>query len=116
MECLPLMMQAEDRPEMDQGVEPPALQEQYRTAIRNTDNDSHETPVVGAFNAAINRRNPSEISDLITEDLTFVDSAGRIVSRRKNMTAQTISPISGKDYLLVVAAKGGLSIKPVPSG
>lgn len=48
---------------------------------------STEINVVKAFIAAINRRNLIEISDLITEDHTFVDSTGRIVSRRKNMTA-----------------------------
>jgi len=36
---------------------------------------SNEINVVKAFIAAINRRNLSEISDLMTEDHTFVDSA-----------------------------------------
>ena len=48
---------------------------------------SSEINVVKAFIAAINRRNPSAISDLMTEDHTFVDSAGRIESGRENMTA-----------------------------
>jgi limonene-1,2-epoxide hydrolase len=48
---------------------------------------SNEINVVKAFIAAINRRNPSEISDLMTEDHTFVDSGGRIQSGRENMTA-----------------------------
>jgi limonene-1,2-epoxide hydrolase len=48
---------------------------------------SNEINVVKAFIAAINRRNPSAISDLMTEDHTFVDSAGRIESGRENMTA-----------------------------
>jgi ketosteroid isomerase-like protein len=48
---------------------------------------SNEIEVVKAFVAAINRRSPSEISDLMTEDHTFVDSAGRIESGRENMTA-----------------------------
>ena len=48
---------------------------------------SNEIDVVKAFIAAINRRNPSEISDLMTEDHTFVDSGGRIQSGRENMTA-----------------------------
>ncbi len=48
---------------------------------------STEINVVKAFIAAINRRNPSEISDLMTKDHTFVDSAGRIQSGRQNMTA-----------------------------
>jgi hypothetical protein len=48
---------------------------------------SNEIDVVRAFIAAINRRSPSEISDLMTEDHTFVDSAGRIESGREKMTA-----------------------------
>jgi limonene-1,2-epoxide hydrolase len=48
---------------------------------------SNEINVVMAFIRAINRRNPSEISDLMTEDHTFVDSVGRIKSGRENMTA-----------------------------
>jgi ketosteroid isomerase-like protein len=48
---------------------------------------SNEINVVNAFIAAINRRSPSEISDLMTEDHTFVDSAGRVESGRENMTA-----------------------------
>jgi ketosteroid isomerase-like protein len=48
---------------------------------------SDEIDVVRAFIAAINRHSPSEISDLMTEDHTFVDSAGRIESGRENMTA-----------------------------
>ena len=48
---------------------------------------SKEINVVKAFIAAINRRNPSEISDLMTEDHTFVESAGRIESGREKMTA-----------------------------
>ena len=48
---------------------------------------SNEIKVVRAFIAAINRRNPSEISGLMTEDHTFVDSGGRIQSGRENMTA-----------------------------
>lgn len=48
---------------------------------------SNEINVVKAFIAAINRRSPPEISDLMTEDHTFVDSAGRVESGRDNMTA-----------------------------
>jgi limonene-1,2-epoxide hydrolase len=48
---------------------------------------SQEIAVVEAFIAAINRRAPSEISDLMTEDHTFVDSGGRSLSGRENMTA-----------------------------
>jgi ketosteroid isomerase-like protein len=48
---------------------------------------SNEIDVVKAFIAAINRRAPSEISALMTEDHTFVDSGGGIQSGRKNMTA-----------------------------
>ena len=48
---------------------------------------STEIDVVKAFIAAINRRSPPEISDLMTEDHTFVDSGGRVESGRQNMTA-----------------------------
>jgi limonene-1,2-epoxide hydrolase len=48
---------------------------------------SNEIDVVKAFIAAINRRNSSEISDLMTEDHTFVDSGGGMQSGRENMTA-----------------------------
>jgi hypothetical protein len=48
---------------------------------------SNEINVVTAFIAAINRRNSSEISGLMTEDHTFVDSRGGIQSGRENMTA-----------------------------
>ncbi len=48
---------------------------------------SNQIDVVEAFIAAINRRAPSEISSLMTEDHTFVDSGGRIQSGRENMTA-----------------------------
>jgi len=48
---------------------------------------STEIDVVTAFVAAINRRNPHEICDLMTEDHTFVDSRGRVESGRQKMTA-----------------------------
>lgn len=48
---------------------------------------STEIDVVNAFVAAINRRNPHEMSDLMTEDHTFVDSRGRVESGRPKMTA-----------------------------
>jgi len=48
---------------------------------------SNEIDVVKAFVAAINRRSPPEVSDMMTEDHTFVDSRGRIQSGRQNMTA-----------------------------
>ncbi len=48
---------------------------------------SNEIDVVKAFIRAINRRAPSEISALMTEDHTFVDSGGSIQSGRENMTA-----------------------------
>jgi len=48
---------------------------------------STEIDVVNAFVAAINRRNPHEICDLMTEDHTFVDSGGRVESGRQKMTA-----------------------------
>lgn len=43
--------------------------------------------VVKAFIAAINRHQPAEISALMTEDHTFVDSGGGIQSGRQEMTA-----------------------------
>ena len=46
-----------------------------------------EIDVVEAFIAAINRRIPSQISCLMAEDHTFVDSGGRSLSGRENMTA-----------------------------
>jgi hypothetical protein len=48
---------------------------------------SREINVVAAFIAAINRHVPSEISAIMTEDHTFVDSGGRSRSGRANMTA-----------------------------
>jgi uncharacterized protein (TIGR02246 family) len=48
---------------------------------------SSEINVVESFIAAINRHDPSALSNLMTEDHTFVDSAGRIHSGRENMTA-----------------------------
>jgi limonene-1,2-epoxide hydrolase len=48
---------------------------------------SNQISVVQAFIAAINRRSPREMADLMTEDHTFVDSAGRIESGRETMTA-----------------------------
>jgi ketosteroid isomerase-like protein len=48
---------------------------------------SNEIDTVRAFIASINRRNPSEISDLMTDDHTFVDSVGRIESGRRRMIA-----------------------------
>ena len=48
---------------------------------------SNEIKVVEAFIAATNRRVPSEISNLMTEDHTFVDSGGAVKSGREKMTA-----------------------------
>jgi limonene-1,2-epoxide hydrolase len=48
---------------------------------------SDEIKVVEAFIAAINRRSPSEISSLMTEDHTFIDSGGATQAGRENMTA-----------------------------
>lgn len=48
---------------------------------------SNEINVVKAFIAAINQRDPSAISALMTEDHTFIDPAGQIVSGRSNMIA-----------------------------
>jgi ketosteroid isomerase-like protein len=42
---------------------------------------------VKAFIAAINRRSPSEICTLMTEDHTFIDSGGGTQSGRESMTA-----------------------------
>ena len=47
----------------------------------------NETDVVRAFIAAINRRSAHEISDLMTEDHTFVDSRGTVEFGREKMTA-----------------------------
>ncbi len=47
---------------------------------------SSATDIVRAFIAAINRRNLMEISDLMAEDHTFVDSAGTVVTGRQKMT------------------------------
>jgi limonene-1,2-epoxide hydrolase len=49
--------------------------------------NSHEIKVVEAFIAAINRRDMAELSNLMTEDHTFVDPAGRSLSGRENMMA-----------------------------
>jgi uncharacterized protein (TIGR02246 family) len=57
-----------------------------QAGARNT-MDAKEIHVVEAFIAAINRRDPAELSNLMTEDHTFVDSAGRIQSGRETMTA-----------------------------
>jgi ketosteroid isomerase-like protein len=43
--------------------------------------------VARAFAAAINRRKPQEISALMTEDHTFVDSLGHRVEGRRTMEA-----------------------------
>jgi len=48
---------------------------------------SDEINVVEAFIAAINRRAPSEIFGLMTEDHTFIDSGGRVQSGRESMIA-----------------------------
>ncbi len=48
---------------------------------------ANEIKVVEAFIAAINRHDPVELSNLMTEDHTFVDPAGRSHSGRETMTA-----------------------------
>jgi ketosteroid isomerase-like protein len=48
---------------------------------------SKEINVVKAFIAAINQRDPSVISALMTEDYTFIDPSGQIVSGRSKMIA-----------------------------
>jgi len=47
--------------------------------------DSNEIDVVKAFIAAINKGNVSQLTSLMTEDHTFVDSGGRVESGRDNM-------------------------------
>jgi ketosteroid isomerase-like protein len=47
----------------------------------------NEINVVKAFIAAINRRDLSELSSLMAEDHTFVDSLGAVQSGRENMIA-----------------------------
>jgi len=47
----------------------------------------NEIHVVESFIAAINRHAPIELSNLMTEDHTFIDPAGRAISGRENMTA-----------------------------
>jgi len=47
---------------------------------------SNEINVVKAFIAAINRHNPSEMYDLMTEDHTLIDSGGRVETGREKMT------------------------------
>lgn len=49
---------------------------------------SNEISIVEAFIAAINRRDPYAISDLMTDDHTFIDSSGRIQSGRESMTTR----------------------------
>ncbi len=48
---------------------------------------SNEIDVVKAFIAAINRRDLSELSSLMSEDHTFVDSGGTTQSGRETMPA-----------------------------
>jgi predicted ester cyclase len=48
---------------------------------------SNEIDIVKAFIAAINRRAPSEISNLMAEDHVFVDSTGTSHPGREKMTA-----------------------------
>jgi|SRR5580658_2742941 ketosteroid isomerase-like protein len=49
--------------------------------------NSSEINVVEAFIAAINRHDIADLSNLMTEDHTFVDPAGKSVSGRENMSA-----------------------------
>jgi len=49
--------------------------------------NSHEIKVVEAFIAATNRHDLVELSNLMTEDHTFVDPTGRNHSGRETMTA-----------------------------
>jgi limonene-1,2-epoxide hydrolase len=45
-----------------------------------------EINTVKALIAAINQRNPSEISSMMTEDHVFIDSAGNVAEGREKMT------------------------------
>ncbi|MEK0336727.1 MAG: nuclear transport factor 2 family protein [Nitrosopumilus sp.] len=47
--------------------------------------DSKEIAVVRDFITAINQGNASQLSSLMTEDHTFVDSRGKVESGRENM-------------------------------
>jgi ketosteroid isomerase-like protein len=49
--------------------------------------ESKEIAIVRDFVAAINQGNTSRLSSLMTEDHTFIDSAGRVESGRENMTS-----------------------------
>jgi uncharacterized protein (TIGR02246 family) len=51
--------------------------------MKDISNDAH---VVAAFIAAINRHDPAALAELMSEDHTFIDSSGRRVSGRKEMT------------------------------
>jgi len=48
---------------------------------------SKEIEVVEAFISAINRHAPSEISELMTDDHSFIDSRGKIQTGREKMIA-----------------------------
>lgn len=49
--------------------------------------DSNEIGVVKAFIAAINHGNVSQLSGLMTEEHTFIDSCGNVESGHDNMTS-----------------------------
>lgn len=57
-------------------------------ALRRQDprTDSNEIAVVRAFIAAINQRDVAQLSRLMTEDHSFVDSGGKVESGRDKMT------------------------------
>ncbi|HTA30446.1 MAG TPA: nuclear transport factor 2 family protein [Candidatus Cybelea sp.] len=48
--------------------------------------NSQEIKIVEAFIAAINRHDVAELANLMTEDHTFVDAAGRSISGRESMS------------------------------
>jgi limonene-1,2-epoxide hydrolase len=48
---------------------------------------SPDANVIAAFASAINRHDVAAMSDLMSEDHTFIDSRGRTVSGRKEMVA-----------------------------
>ena len=74
-----------DVPSAMTGVPMWILQKKAPRTSAFVDMDSNEIDVVKAFIAAINKGNVAELSSLMTEDHTFVDSGGRVESGRDNM-------------------------------
>lgn len=71
---------------------------------------SHEIDVVKAFIEAINRRSVPEISTLMTEDHTFVDSRGGVESGREKMVAGTGR--KAPEYLLKTMRRAHNGLRP----